>query len=343
MGIPFFLEQLLSNRLTQHFLIFQYGALLIPFLYYSAIQGCVRVLSWRRLHFSPQILFFVVFFAAAAALWADPYFPLEDIVYESQRDLLDEKRDLLVKEIPKDAAVMATFEFLPHLSSRRELYSFHHLYTGKYTFSKKAYHAPKNIQYLLIDFNDPMTYGVFSSMQEKGDRVAREFLETSPFRVVRSFEDLVLFEKGEGGKLFQVEWQKEVPTLLARDQEGKIGLFRWRAEKTNILSGEALPLVFNWYCIETSYRRYGLLFEMTDKEGKRVRRHYHSFCYRIYPTERWQKGENITEKYQLVIPPAENGRKSVWTIALYLMDEKDGTPPVPFLRLGDFEVEGESL
>ena len=339
LSFPFFLEELLSRRPMQHVLFFHYGALLIPPLYYGAIRGTTRLLQWRKISVSPKILFSLVFFVPIVTnLWIGPHLHLGEIVEECRRDLLDEKRDFLLKEIQKGAPVMATFEFLPHLTHRRELYSFHHVYTGKYDLSEKEYPVPNAIRYLLVDFNDPLTHSVFYFFTDEGDRRVRGFLEKGPFRVVRSFEDLVLFEKGKGEGLFRVEHSVEKPKLMATDPDGKIGLFHWHAEKTKIASGETIPFVFEWYCMEAFPRRYGLLFEMVDRDGKRIRRQYHSFCYRIYPTERWQKGEKVTETYQLVLPPPEKGSRSTWAVALYLMNEREKKTLVPFIRLGDFEV-----
>ena len=339
LSVPFFLEQLLSRRPTQHLLTYHYGALFIPLLYYAAIQGAARLLRWKRIRLSHHFLCVLIFFPPLAVnVWTGPHFYLGSVLEENRRDFLDDKRDLLVQEISKDSPVMATFEFLPHLSNRRELYSFHHVYTKRFTLSEKEYRFPETIQYLLVDFNDPLTYGAFYFFTEEGDKYAREFLEKGPFRVVHSFQDLVLFERGEGERLFRVERSEDNPKLMATDPDGKIGLSAWHAAKTKVSSGEAVPFLFEWYCAEPSRHRYGLLFEMVNKEKKETLRQYHSLCYRIYPTERWQKGERVIEKYTLVFPPPERGGLSKWTVALYLIDEKEGKTPVPLVSLGDFEV-----
>lgn len=338
LSIPFFLEQLLSRRSTQHVLVFHYGALFIPLLYYSAVQGSARLLRWRKNLVSPAFLFFPLFFAPLLTnLWAGPHLHLAKVFEESRRDFLDEKRDLLLKSVPENGSVMATFEFLPRLARRKELYSFHHVYMRKYTLSEKQYSIPETIQYLLVDFNDPLTHGVFYFSTGEGDRYVREFLEKGPFKVTRSFQDLILFEKGEGERLFRVEASQETPSLLATDPDQKIGLVRWRVEKIDPESKGVIPLVFDWYCLGASPRRYGLFFEVSDEGKKRVQWSYHSFCYRIYPTERWEKGEKITEKYRLVLPPGE------WKVSLYLMDEKERKTLFPFVRLGTLGGAGGTL
>ena len=50
--------------------------------------------------------------------------------------------------------LFATFEFLPHLSHRQDLYSFPSCVFGIFTLFTKAYQLPDNVQYALIDFND---------------------------------------------------------------------------------------------------------------------------------------------------------------------------------------------
>ena len=341
--IPFFLEQLLSRRPTQHLLIYHYAALLIPFLYYAAVQGAARLLSWKRLHLSPHALFFAVFFASLLLnAWTGPHFHLGEVFYESRRDLLDEKRDLLLRQIPQDSPVMATFEFLPHLSRRKELYSFHHVYTRRYTLSHKEYVPPKTIQYLLVDFNDPLAHGVFYFFTAEGDRYAKEFLDKGPFRVKQAFQDVVLFEKGEGEALFQVEKEGKNPTVALKDPEGKLGLSHWEM-KENLASGEVLPITFEWHCLKPSPGRYGILLEIVDDKGRSLRRQYHSLCYRLYPTERWEKGERITEKYTLVLPPVTGEKRSLWTILVRLVDEKRGEILPLSTSLGKVRVESGPL
>ena len=343
LSVPFFLEEFLSRRRSQQMIYFHYGALLIPFLYYAAIQGGARLLRLRRVPGIPKALFILVFFSTlAVTVWAGPHFRLGRVFAESRRDILDEKRDLLIRQIPKGSPVMATFEFLPRLSNRRELYSFHPIYTRRYTLSEKAYLLPETIQYLLVDFNDFLTHATFYRATGEGDLHAREFLEKTPFRVVRSFQDLVLFERGEGERLFDVQKTQTPSAFLAKDPEGHIGLVTVSVEKKALDPGESALLVLDWYCLGPSSRRYGLLFVMVDFEQKQLRDIYHSFCYRLYPTERWKKGERITEKFQLVFPTSQNP-KNVWRVALYLVEERGEAVPLPFVDLGEFEVKGETL
>ncbi|MBI4436839.1 MAG: DUF2079 domain-containing protein [Candidatus Omnitrophica bacterium] len=343
LSLPFFLEQLLSRRVNQHLLIYHYTALLIPFLYYAAIEGAARLLSWRKFSLSPRSLFFIVFFAALVMnAWTGPHFHLGKVFYESRRDLLDEKRDLLVRQIPEAAPVMATFEFQPHLAHRKELYSFHHVYTRTYTLSNAEYLIPETIQYLLVDFNDPLTHGAFYFSTPNGDRYAKEFLEEGPFRVVRAFQDIVLFERGQGERLFRVETGGESPPLLFKDREGKVGLSRWNMAR-ELGSGEALPITFEWHCLRPAPRRYGILLDILDGEGKRIRRQYHSLCYRLYPTERWKKGERIIEKYILVLPPSVDGKRALWKIVFRLVDERLGKVLPSTISLGTVEAKRESL
>ncbi|MFH1857943.1 MAG: DUF2079 domain-containing protein [Candidatus Omnitrophota bacterium] len=341
LSVPFFLEQLLSRRPTQHFLTYHYGALFIPFLCYAGIRGAKHLLSWKWMRITPNVLFWLVFFATLVTNgWAGPHFRLGAILEECQRDLLDKKRDDLVKMVPEGVPVLATFEFLPRLSNRRELYSFHYVYLQKHTLSQKSYSVPRTIQYLLLDFNDPLTHGVFYPSAEDGDLHARNFLAGGPFRVVRSFQDLVLLEKGIGEELFWVRPIRRPPPFLVKDPEGKMGLSRWQVKSRTLLSSETLPITFEWYCKKQTHRRYGLLFEMVDTE-KRFRRQYHSLCYRLYPTIRWQPGEMVIEQYRLVFPTAKRGQ-SIWHVIASLVDETEGKVLGPPLDLGSFEVRNGS-
>ncbi len=336
LSLPFFMEHLLSQRRTQHLLNYHYGALFIPLLFYAAIHGGKRLIG----RLSVKVIWGLLFsMTLIVNVWAGPHFRLSGVMEEAWPDVLDAKRDILIRRLPPTAPVMATFEFLPHLVNRRELYSFHHVYTGTYTLSKRPYAFPETLPYLLVDWNDPLTHVGFS--REDSDESARRFLEERNFQPVLAFEDLVLFEKdAKGTPLFWVERKNGTPDLAAEDPDGALGLFRWTAASRTLPSGEALPLTFEWVCRHTPSRRYGILFEMVEAKQKKIRRHYHPFLYRLYPTDRWQPGERITEHYRLVFPESDFSG-ATWSVVLYWVDEREGSL-FPLVDLGEFVIEDKN-
>ena len=58
-------------------------------------------------------------------------------------DYQDNIKAELLSKIPNEASVVSTFEFMPHLSTRKDLFSFHHIYWGYYTLSDKIYNLSK--------------------------------------------------------------------------------------------------------------------------------------------------------------------------------------------------------
>jgi len=103
-------------------------------------------------------------------------------------------------------------EFLPKLSSRKEVYSFHHVYIGKYTLSDTEYVLPEDVEYALIDFNDYSTFTSFYSPHQYKN--LQKFFSKGKWGLLTAADNITLFKKGykSGKKLCQV--LKE-PSLLS--------------------------------------------------------------------------------------------------------------------------------
>jgi len=157
---PVFLQRLLSSRATESSLIFHYQAEFIPFVFAAAIHGLHRVLHYnshavtRKVLLSLLLVFPLLTFALAVAV------PGVILLKQARaRDpLLAACQREWVRQVPPDAAVVATFEFLAPLASRPELYSLHHIYSGHYTLSTVPYPLPPRVDYVFLNTQDRLTF-----------------------------------------------------------------------------------------------------------------------------------------------------------------------------------------
>lgn len=67
-------------------------------------------------------------------------------------------KNLLLAQVPTNAPVSATYAFLTPLSSRDNITSLNYVFLGKQQFLFNDYELPADTQYLLIDFQDLLTY-----------------------------------------------------------------------------------------------------------------------------------------------------------------------------------------
>ena len=330
--LPGFLEQLLSRRESQHLLRYHYAALLIPFVFFAAMQGLNRFLrisyiaARRR---TLQILLIGLAFFSTAIMGSLRI--LQDTVKETRPDILDAKRHHLIGSIPSDASVVATFGFLPHLAHRRNLYSLHYLFKGSYTLSDKPYAFSKELGLLLIDLNDPLTLFYMYDMAENADRQLMQFLEG--WKVREAYGDLVCFEKGGGTPLIRPVADFSTPQNIHVQIDDAFALLGFAGFSDVGKEGGILPLTFSWECLQPTSKQYGILFEFLDSKKRSVSRVYHSIGYRMVPTFRWKKGERFEESYSLVLPLPARGETS-YEVRISYVDER-GAQRVPL------ESEGE--
>ena len=214
------------------------------------------------------------------------------------------QKEALVEQIPKDASVVSTFEFLSHLSHRQDLYSFHHVYSGFYTLFTKPYHLPDNVQYALIDFNDPLTFLGF--YKPNNYRNIDNFLKPGAWGTVDVQDSIVLFKKGIKNKypLFNfINGGAVVPHPVHLIVDNRIELYGY---DMNVQS-DRIHLIFYWKLLRLEQKDVNIFIDLIDKNGSVIGRQYRPLCYRIWPTQAWQKGQSIEEHQYISVPPGLKG------------------------------------
>lgn len=158
-AIPALLQRLLSDRFTETRILFHYQAEFIPFIFAAAIVGVRRLLNarvnWLRLVPALVLLVFPLL-----TLWSSDI-PLRlkvAVELPSARPLFLHRQAAVLRQIAPDARVLATFRFLPKLANRPGLYSLHHVSMGAYTLSTVPYPPPRDLDYVLLDVADPLTF-----------------------------------------------------------------------------------------------------------------------------------------------------------------------------------------
>jgi len=216
----------------------------------------------------------------------------------------------LTAQIPKDASVISTFDFLPSLSGRKDLYSFHYLYWGFDQLTGKVFALPESVRYAAIDFND---FNIFWAVYSpRGDENMRKFFGGADWRVVDGADTIFLFERNApgGDKLYEVLSEPVVQNPLILQLNDRIVFLGYDIDPRPVNPGGVIKLAT--YFRQTNpqasgkrifvNRNYGIYFQLVDRYGKVQSEKKWPLCYGVYPNMKWQDGEVIKMLQLLSVP-----------------------------------------
>jgi len=320
------LQHLLSFRQTEHTIYYHYTAEIIPFIFISAIYGIKRFLriSYIKTHLRQGVfLLLMITVAVTSNIHLGPQLGLVSSINRFKKDIWDCQKERFLNIVPTDASVIATFEFLPKLSHRKDLYSFHHIVMGFYTLSDKPYYLPKGVEYALIDFNDSLTFNSFY-IPGRADANLRNFIIANKWGIVDMLGSLVLLKRDHLSKYNFYQVLKKIPrisntTAASVDNELEFVGYDVNCRK-KIFRGKQVELTFYWKALKKVKRDYGNFIDIIDERGKLRYRFIKPICYRIFPTYLWQRQEIVKEDYNLLIP--EDIKKDTYSIRIGMFDYK---------------------
>jgi uncharacterized membrane protein len=370
-ALPVFAEHFLSFRDQQHRLVFQYTALVTPVLIASAIyglgnlirfvtRGAVTQATMNRPGRARSMALGIPGAALAATLLCNllygpllyrGWIPFERTTETYWPTVVERTlrpyRDRMVARVPASGGVVTGFEFLPRLSSRRDVHSIHHLYTGFYTFSTLAYPMPAGVTAMLADVGDPLL-----AKYVKRDTPARlrELAEKNHLRPTDAAGDLLLFTRATGDTVDLITMPAPAPPVARQvDFDGEVVLDGFALPRIPVVPGGLMPIETYWRRIGASPHLFAVQFVLTDANGAPAFSLVRHLGYLIYPPYTWPVEVPVRETYRLVVPADiapgsytlgvrllwwDNGHLGVSTAKGSGITE--GTQPV---TLGSFAVE----
>jgi len=300
------LEGLLSSR-PQHFSIqYQYTALIIPFVFISAIRGTRNLLRWKWLKFKPDYLvIFLLLISPLSAKIIGPLFRLPSRFRQWRVNEEDSVREEMVRMVPDQAPVLATFGLASHLSSRPQLfYSFQICGGWRTGYRVDLPLVQRSAKFALIDFNGSLTFYYFYG--PGGDSYVRGFLEEG-WQLEETVNALALFRKGDYSKLGLVGKTDLSGIEMPLDQP-IIDLPELRLRGYNIrhnlrLGRRMVETVVYLECDKKVTRDYLLTARFRQHGGQGFAFGQSFFApYRILPTSQWDPGEIIKQQCAIMIP-----------------------------------------
>ena len=312
LGLPIFLQHVLSASMQTHTIYYHYTATVVPFIFLATAHSFyffkkrIRPWSYRfTILLSLTICLFSIIqhrdnFLVRMSLWADE---------------LDPFRWQMAKTIPAPAAAVATFDFLAELSQRPRLYSLHNVWRNNNPFTGENPYQLPDVQYALIDWKDPWLWSdlkfspEFGTTKEILSRLKKFYFQHT-WSVVSAANDMTLLQKGGGG-----------PRLLEisrRPFKEKNDVINLRIDKNFILSScklghiynSLLPITFFWRAMKNTDDIYFVSIKLV-KDGTIILNAKRNIGYPVYATLLWQKGDYIKENYWLLLPRLAPGHYSL--------------------------------
>ncbi|MBI3290904.1 DUF2079 domain-containing protein [Candidatus Falkowbacteria bacterium] len=144
----------------------------------------------------------------------------------------------LLDQIPAEAPVATTYETLPSLSGRENIYSFNYVFLGQKQFLSKPYRLPENTEYLLLDFRDLLTYklqyGSNPFYKAAYQKALAEWTEVfDGFGITRVEGGLALFERSAENKFNLIAEAAELNLPAKQKINDELTLINTRSEGKN--------------------------------------------------------------------------------------------------------------
>lgn len=331
-AMPILLIRILADAPAQMTIYYYYGVSIAPFLFLAMVNA----LAWVRN--KPRRIFVIFFHLLLILVVVCSIQDLRLYINSMKRmiflhdDHFKMARWDLVKSIPKDAPVIATFDFLAELSQRKNLFAFFLIYHRN--FGPNDFHLPAPDSFALIDFMDQWLLNSLEMDPKPTANAIHNFFRNNDWNVVKAYNDVVLLKKSATSCencLLEVEDKPFLPSQsspIIFDDTLELHNF----QNITIKAHEESPpscLTFFWRTAKDVNRLY--VMEITLRHGKRrVSQHMHCIGYTMFPTALWKNDTYIKENYWLWLPHLPKGEYTIEIAVFGQVKESYARVPVKF-------------
>jgi len=323
---PLFLQHLLSGAATQHTPIYHYYISLTPFIFIACIYSLKlfkRILPGRFKKWgAPCLIVLMLIFSVTQLM---EYKNIIHFRTAFKKDHLHAYRQHFLKSIPKDASVIASFDFLAPLSMRKNLYSFHKIFDNQYQTPTSQFKPPANTKYALIDLNDGWLLADFKTYRRLVALRIQNFLEDG-WSVTNAAENIILLTRGETDQENKLVEKSRIPFLPDKTTalatiDKNFSLSAIEPIKTPQKTKSLIPITFYWEAHQDIRDTYliGINFE---KNGRSLERRNRHIGYTAYTTSTWKAGEHIKEQYWLHLPTLPPGKYAI-SVAFFNLSKNE--------------------
>jgi len=320
-GLPLFLQNFLSSKLPQRMIYFHYAASLAPFIFVATMVSLKKIKKkMGECKCCAVLIFILALCCCHVFLYQQASFSQKYFSRFQRQDLQRMMKDRLqarssstntnfykkkfLDEISPADSVIATFEFLPCLSTRDQIFSFHNFLENRNPVTGVSpFYLPDHLDYALIDFDDRW---IFFEAGQRRFVQARKFLE-SDWSVARAAGSVVLFCKaqGRGEKIFSFGNEFKNSGLMNYSVDPYLELSfvqigDWDQEL------RTLSIDLFWRCLKKTNEVYGMVFFLQGN-GEEVFFYPREVGYGLWPVATWEEDVGVKEKVWLPMPQVSDG------------------------------------
>ena len=297
-ALPVIAQRLLSERGSESTMLFHYQAELIPFIFVSAIHGLHRLGKLRNQRWQHAAVVCMVALTLLSVDMSQVDDALRSTIRQarSTRQLNMIRRGIL-KHIPDDANITSTFRYLPKLAARNNLHSLHHIYTGFYTLSNTPYPLPMDQDFLLLDTDDPLTFGTGGFYSPEGFTHLQMLASTNDLRLIAQVTPMLLLGHPPGNGATEHHTQQAAVTTASSD--GPLPIIT-DVKLTND-SKDYMRLSIDWQTTPHTPPDFDCIITITS-DSQPIKRLRVAPGNRIHPPNSWQPNSKVGTSHRIFIP-----------------------------------------
>ncbi|MBD3359419.1 MAG: DUF2079 domain-containing protein [Candidatus Buchananbacteria bacterium] len=211
-----------------------------------------------------------------------PLIPLIKAVITTDYQQVTLKKEF-IKQIPAQSSVITTYDLITSLSSRQQIYSLNYTFLNQQQYEQGQYQIPKDTQYLLINFNDFISYKFqykqrYTNNYYQGDNTLRALIKTNNYQLKKAKQNLALWQKNIDSNLTLYKIYDQLPEIKNQQNQSidqQIEFLGYNSNNNRIsLYFKSLKPISKNYFIEMNQQIYPL-------------------GYGLYPTSEWRTDQII--------------------------------------------------
>jgi uncharacterized membrane protein len=304
LAVPNLLEFTLSQNSSAYVMQSHYISLFLPVLLIAGVfslktaNNNAKIINFRRKY--PEITYAFIIGCLLFSLFVlSPLKNLAGVVTRTDYEQVALKNQF-AQIIPTGASLLTSYDLLPNLSSRSQLYFFRYAYFNQQQFDLGTYALPENLQYILINFDDFIyldNSGQLPQYESKYNSGAERFADllAKDYSLVKIEKNLALWQKNAPkSDLYLYEILDKIPAEIANKKSPATPGFGTASADASLdeRDSEIEFLGFNRDEQLTSFY-FKALKPMDKNYFLDINNHFYPLGYGLYPTGKWQPDQII--------------------------------------------------
>lgn len=336
-ALPIVMSNFLSSYAMAWTIYCQYTAAVIPFIFLSLILAVSRLLArFPGRAFGLSLGVALVAASVCSNFIVGPPASAVKNIFRGEAVAGDVPvLRAVVDSLDGEDGIVATFRFLPLLSSRRSLYPFHYVMWGTGKLTSEPFILPGEAVWAVIDFDDPLTFHNFYLPGMSSN--VREFVDGGEWGVVDLIGSVAVLRKGEKSRY------RLIGPVMQRAPEDRVNAcsadlvyLGYDLEKDEWMGSPAVSLRCYWEAVKVPETDYAVLVQAVDERGYVLETLSTDLGYYILPARSWRRGQRLRTFYRLPLLTASRDGPLFMRVGLF--DRKDGRMTVFTLPDGSATV-----